>query len=625
MLEGNGRGPRGGRTQTGCVAAEDCDVAGAKSRAILLDLKRALGERDENVKHLPHLDRSARGDVVRVGRNRALEESRIGPADVADVRDVSPRSEVTDVHFSAPSFFSTRDLRSPGADGETLVATGPLVLEGACDDNLDAGATRLLARQLGRRLGGRVRRDGTVRRSLGRRGLLGLPVDLAGRDDEDARSRGVLAHRVEHVHRADRVHVPGLGGVFPRGAGRRGRRQMHETLGLCPGDGLRKSLRVGYVCIRCQPAVAELREQMASDEALRPCNEDRARHAFDPTSAAIVAQVTPLRAVLLLSGTAVAVVQVAASSATSRERVRWRPLISVHGAFDVSGPRADGRLVIASSQGLFLYRRGGGLTPFARGPGGYQPAIGETYIALARDRRLPGVGCRFRRDDVYILDPAANPGVIKIDRQGRAQRLVSFPGAFLSGITFDQAGRFGSRLLVTARIANKLTLYAVDCRGGTRTLVQNGPQVEGGIAVAALGFGRFGGQLVAADEFSGHIYAIDHRGRVRLLAESGLPGGSDVGVESVGFVPRGFNRRGRAYLADPAAPGSPTEGTDSVLTLSGSDLVRADIRAGDMLVATEARARTIAVRCLRRCIVRRIGRGPEATHGEGHLTVVGPP
>jgi hypothetical protein len=300
--------------------------------------------------------------------------------------------------------------------------------------------------------------------------------------------------------------------------------------------------------------------------------------------------------------------------------VRWHALFDLRGPFDVVGPRADGRLVISTSRGLFLYRRGGALTRFARGT--YAPAIGETYVALARDRRLAGAGCRFRRDDVYVLDPAANPGVIRVDRQGKAQRLVSFPGAFLAGITFDQVGRFGSRLLVTARIAGKLRLYAVDCRGRAETLIENGPQVEGGIAVAPLGFGSFGGQLVAADEFSGKIYAFDHMGRTRELADSGLPGGGDIGVESVGFVPRGFGRRGRAYLADPAAPGAPTEGTNSILTLSGRELLGAGVRGGDLLVATEAGARTIAIRCRTTCTVRRIGRGPTATHGEGHLTIV---
>lgn len=398
---------------------------------------------------------------------------------------------------------------------------------------------------------------------------------------------------------------------------------MHHGVGRRSRNSLGDGLRVCYIGISGSSTALELREQMASDEALRPGDEDRTGHGARPYQRRYRGQVLRLRVALLLAGAAIAAVATAGWSATSQEPVRWRPLFALHGAFDVSGPRADGRLVIATSQGLFLYRRGGVPTPFARGPGGYQPSIGENYLALARDRRLSGAGCRFRRDDVYILDPAANPGVIKVDRQGKAQRLVSFPGAFLSGITFDHVGRFGSRLLVTARIANKLTLYAVDCRGGVRILVQGGPQVEGGIAVAPLGFGRFGGQLVAADEFSGNIYAIDPRGRVRVLAASGLPGGTDLGVESVGFVPPGFNRRGRAYLADPAAPGAPTEGTDSILVLSGSELIRNGVRAGDMLVAAEAGARTIVVRCLRRCSVRRIGRGPAATHGEGHLTVVG--
>jgi hypothetical protein len=310
-----------------------------------------------------------------------------------------------------------------------------------------------------------------------------------------------------------------------------------------------------------------------------------------------------------------------ASSATGHAQMRWRPLIQIHGAFDVVGPRVDGRLIISTSHGLYLYRRGGRLAPFARGVGGYLPAAGETYAALARDRRLPAAGCRFHRDDLYVLDPTVNPGVIKVDKRGRATRLVSFPGAFLAGITFDPVGRFGSNLLVTARVANELTLYAVDCRGRARIVLEHGPQVEGGIAVAPRTFGAFGGRLVAADEFTGLVYAFDERGRHTILANSGLPVGSDVGVEALGFVPKGFDRRARAYISDPAAPGSPTEGTNSVLSVSGADLLRAGVRAGDLLVATESGARTIVVRCRRRCTVRRIGQGPTETHGEGHLTV----
>jgi hypothetical protein len=33
------------------------------------------------------------------------------------------------------------------------------------------------------------------------------------------------------------------------------------------------------------------------------------------------------------------------------------------------------------------------------------------------------------------------------------------------------------------------------------------------------------------------------------MAESGLPGGGDIGVESVGFVPPKLGRHGAAYLA----------------------------------------------------------------------------
>lgn len=311
-----------------------------------------------------------------------------------------------------------------------------------------------------------------------------------------------------------------------------------------------------------------------------------------------------------------------ASPGTGTAEIRWRPHIRAHAPFDVVGPRADGRLVIATTQGLYLYRRGARPTPFARGQAGYVPVLGENYAALARERRLSAAGCRFRHDDLFVLDPITNPGVIRVDARGRATRFVSFPGAFLAGITFDQFGRFGSRLLVTARMANELTLYAIDCRGRAEIVLEHGPQVEGGIAVAPRGFGSFGGRLLAADEFSGKIYAFDQRGGQTIVATPRLPVGADIGVEALGFVPKGFSRQARAYMADAFAPGSPTEGTDSVLSVSGADLVRAGARAGDLLVATEAGARTLRVRCRLRCTVREIGRGPAATHGEGHITFI---
>ena len=102
---------------------------------------------------------------------------------------------------------------------------------------------------------------------------------------------------------------------------------------------------------------------------------------------------------------------------------------------------------------------------------------------------------------------------------------------------------------------------------------------------------------------------------------SGQPIGADTVIESVGFVPPGFGSGGRAYLADLGAPGSPTPGTDSILTLTGAALVGARVHPGDAVVATEASVRTIAVHCGRRCTVRRVAMGPVATHGEGHIAI----
>jgi hypothetical protein len=299
----------------------------------------------------------------------------------------------------------------------------------------------------------------------------------------------------------------------------------------------------------------------------------------------------------------------------------WRSFAHAPGVVDVVGPRADGRFVVATRQGLFLLHRNGVLTPFARGAGGYVAPTGEPYVALGIGRRVPGAGCAFPRDALYALDPSANPGVTAITTSGRARRFYDLPaGSLPAAIALDTVGRFGYRLLVAAVITGRTMLYALDCHGRARVIVRGAARVEGGAAVAPDGFGRFGGRLIAADELTGRIHAFGARGGVALVARPPrLPAGTDLGVESLGFVPAGLTRRGAAFLADLGAPGSPTEGTDSVLRMTGGELLRAGARPGDLLVATEAGAVTIAVRCLRRCTVHQIGRGPAATHGEGHI------
>jgi hypothetical protein len=302
---------------------------------------------------------------------------------------------------------------------------------------------------------------------------------------------------------------------------------------------------------------------------------------------------------------------------------KWRAVVKVPGIVDVVGPRADGRLVLATRGGLFVMRPTGSPMPYARGPQGYAGSSGEPYIALGSGRRVPGAGCAFERDVIFALDPGAPPGIIRVDRSGLSSRFADLPvGAFPAGITIDTVGLFGFRLLVTSFATGTTTLYAFDCRGGARVVATGAPHVEGGIAVAPRTFGRFGGKLIAADEVTGRIYALGPRGRVTLVAESGLPAGGDIGTESVGFVPPNLGRRGAAYLADLGAPGSPTSGSDSLLVLAGMDLSRANLHPGELIVATEAGAKTLAVRCARVCTVRRVAEGPVVAHAEGHITFV---
>jgi hypothetical protein len=105
-----------------------------------------------------------------------------------------------------------------------------------------------------------------------------------------------------------------------------------------------------------------------------------------------------------------------------------------------------------------------------------------------------------------------------------------------------------------------------------------------------------------------------------VVAEPGLPAGGDIGTEAIGFVPPKLGRHGAAYLADLGAPGSPTSGSDSLLVLAGSDLTRAKLRPGELIVATEADAKTLAVRCARLCRVRHVADGPTVAYAEGHIT-----
>ena len=317
------------------------------------------------------------------------------------------------------------------------------------------------------------------------------------------------------------------------------------------------------------------------------------------------------------------------AEATAPARATWRPFAPVPQGVDVAGPRRDGTLVVAAGGRLSLIPSGGNLPrPFARGPDGYSTSSStEHYIALAPQRRLRRARCSWRRDDLYALEAVGARGITRVDRAGRARRFANLPAAagLPNGIAFDRVGTFGHRLLVTQADDSATAVYAVNCRGRVSRLTASAPRVEGGIEVAPRGFGRFGGQLIAPDELSGRVWAIDARGRSRLLVQPRLPSGGDIGVESVGFVPRGFEH-GHALLADRGVPGNAHPGTDTVLRVSGGALRRAGVRRGDLLVATEGAALTVAVRCgERKCSVRRVADGPSVAHAEGHIAFDVPP
>jgi hypothetical protein len=303
----------------------------------------------------------------------------------------------------------------------------------------------------------------------------------------------------------------------------------------------------------------------------------------------------------------------------------WSRSLQVPAVLDVVGPRSDGELVVAAGGKLFLLDPATATRKqFAAGAGGYsRSAGGEPYVALSNGSRVAAAGCRFGPDELFVLQLEPGGGVLRIDREGRVHAFTTVDGvASLNGITFDTAGRFGGRLLVTGPSRGATVVAAIDCRGQVTHITDAGPVVEGGIAVAPAGFGAYGGDLVAPDELSGNLYAIAPDGSSSILARSGLPGGGDIGVEGVGFAPPGFAAGGAAYFADRSTPGNPHPGTDRLLRLDGKSLAGSGVQEGDLLAATEGGAAMIAVHCGQSCQVTQIVAGDTA-HGEGHLLVVG--
>jgi hypothetical protein len=296
-------------------------------------------------------------------------------------------------------------------------------------------------------------------------------------------------------------------------------------------------------------------------------------------------------------------------------RARWSSRQHVRGVVDLSAPRAGGSIVVAARGRLELRAPDGRLGTFA---GAYSAPPGlEPYVALSDGQRVTAARCRFATGNLYALRLTRGDGVTVIDARGRVRRFARLPRRGLeNGIAFDGTGRFGHRLLVTAAVSGRTTVYAIDCKGRVQALTRDAPRVEGGLAVAPATFGRFAGDLIAPDELSGAIWAIGPDGRSSMVAASGLPHGQDVGVESEGFVPARFTD---ALVADRRTRRNRHPGDDLILGIAHASLSAAGVRPGALLVVGEGGAQTIAVTCGRACRVRDVAQGPRQAHIEGHV------
>ena len=193
----------------------------------------------------------------------------------------------------------------------------------------------------------------------------------------------------------------------------------------------------------------------------------------------------PLALALLAS--ALAATMLAPAAAGTLGTATWSPRTPVPDPQDVAGPRADGRFVIVAGTAaggereLSLYDAASGrLKSFARGANGYSTSTAEPYIVLARHGFEGPRGCSFGRDATYALEAGADPGIVRISRTGVASRFAGFAG-FPVGIAFDRGGAFGHRLLVAVQGTGvPSVIYAFDCQGERRTVVRDGPRIEGG-------------------------------------------------------------------------------------------------------------------------------------------------
>jgi len=313
--------------------------------------------------------------------------------------------------------------------------------------------------------------------------------------------------------------------------------------------------------------------------------------------------------------------------AAAKGDLAWEQWQHVTGVFDVAGPLSGGSLLVATAQGLYQLKPATGELSPARVDLPAPVGGAEDYVAFSFGLGSSAMGCSFPSPALYVIRTEAPPAVLALNLvTGLSSTFAPIAGVdTLSGIAFDNFGRFGNRLLVIGPRAGQTVVDAIDCNGKVSVVTTSAPRMEGGMEVAPPTFGAYGGDLIVPDEYSGNIIAVTPEGTTQVVARSGLPTGGDVGAESAGFVPVGFLKGGAAYLADRATANNAHAGTDTLLRLSSAALQAEGVAEGDLLVAGEGGGGTIAVHCSAdgSCSdVRRIGQATTAAHPEGHLLLV---
>src|SRR4051812_49299690 len=209
------------------------------------------------------------------------------------------------------------------------------------------------------------------------------------------------------------------------------------------------------------------------------------------------------------------------SLAQAQPATAWQAWQHLAGVADV-GVRSDGSLVVLANARLYLVSPDGTTRDFGSFAGGGAPDA-EYYFAIAPSSLGDPAGCGFAQDELFILDLTSPPAIDRVEASGTSTHFVTLDAVdTLGGITFEPVGAFGHRLLVTGTRGDHTTLFAIDCQGVVSVVTASAPLVEGGIAVAPPGFGRFGGMLVAPDENSGQLWAIDAAGTAALVATPNL-------------------------------------------------------------------------------------------------------